>query len=178
MRLKRIATLSLAFASIVLTVRAVQLSEQGFVRDWLIGGPYPNYQGESCQGEGIDTDFLDGECDCEPCDGMSGTVDFVADPNRLVACTGAVNEWGWKTTKRVATRWTKTRSKRNIVSLNGRFGGVDDWFVAYAVCYHNVGQDVDAVLTVGSDDDHKLYLNRAEVGRCASSQGVAPGEFR
>ena len=37
----------------------------GFIREWLVSGPYPSYQVNG-EGRGLDTDFLGGEGEARP----------------------------------------------------------------------------------------------------------------
>lgn len=41
------------------------VTEKGFIRDWLISGPYPSYQVNG-KGTALDTDFLNGEAEAKP----------------------------------------------------------------------------------------------------------------
>ena len=47
-------------------------TEKGFIRDWLISGPYPSYQVNG-KGTALNTDFLKGEAEAEPYPGLKRT---------------------------------------------------------------------------------------------------------
>jgi len=169
--------LALALGAAALGVRAdgPDLKDTA-VADWLVSGPWPSYFGEAGDA-GLDTDFLDPEAEVAPAAGDRLRSTFVADLSRLVAGVGSANEWGFRTTQTFDASWRKITAKDGIVTLDGVFAPIDDHFVAYAVCYLEVGAAVSAKLYVGSDDDHRLWLDRTEIGRQATSQGVVPGQF-
>ena len=149
----------------------------GTVDEWIVSGPWPSYQNGG--GGALDTDFLDLEADAVPVKGMKATSTFIADKAKLIAGIGSVNEWGFKETKTFDASWRTLRADaKGVVTLDGVFAPIDDYFVAYACCYVEVPTTVDARISVGSDDDHKLWLDLAQVGRRATSQGVTPGEFK
>lgn len=172
----RVLAAALALAA-TLGASAAQLDEKGFIRDWLIGGPYPSYRGEP-QAKGLGTDFLDCESDARPYPGLKAEAKFVADVAKLIAGIGSANEWGWKATRTFDATWQARSFKEGVISMDRFFGDVDDHFAFYAVAYLSVPKDVDAVFAVGSDDDHKIWLDRSELGSQATSQGVVPGNFK
>lgn len=152
-------------------------TEKGFIRDWLISGPYPSYQVNG-KGTALNTDFLKGEAEAEPYPGLKRTSTFLADKSKLIAGIGSTNEWGFIETKSFDATWKARSFLNDIIILDKMFLPVDDYFAVYAVCWLEVPDAVDAVLRVGSDDDHKLFLTGKEIGRQPSSQGVAPDTFR
>lgn len=149
----------------------------GTVNDWLVSGPWPSYHGAD-KDSGLDADLLDPEADVVPFVGKKETATFVADKAKLIAQVGAVNEWGFVETKTFDATWRTVSAKDGVVWLNGLFAPIDDYFVTYAACYLDVPTAVQAVLAIGSDDDHKVWLDLREVGRREGSQGVTAGEFR
>ncbi len=149
----------------------------GTIRDWLVSGPWPSYHGES-KDSGLDTDFLDLEADAVPVPGAKAESTFIADKAKLIAGIGSCNEWGFKETKTFDASWRELRSEKDIISLDRRFAPIDDYFAAYAACYVEVPEAMDARIAVGSDDDHMLWLDLKRIGRKATSQGVVPGEFK
>ena len=149
----------------------------GTVREWLVSGPWPSYLGER-QGKGLETDFLDTEADAAPAPGAKARATFIADKAKLIAGIGSANEWGFTETKTFDASWRKMSARDGIVWLDGVFKPIDDHFAAYACCYVEAAQEMDARLAVGSDDDHKIWLDRREVGQRATSQAVTPGAFK
>ena len=149
----------------------------GFVRDWLIGGPYPSYRAEPLA-TGLDTDFLGGEEDARPYPGLAASTEFKADLSKLIAGIGSVNEWGKTETVSVDATWRVRTFDHGVIGMDKAFGEIDDHFVFYAACYLNVPRAADVVFAVGSDDDHKLWLDRRLLGRQASAQGAHPGDFK
>lgn len=168
---------SLMTAAAVGCAAAASLDEKGFVRDWLVSGPWPSYRAEPLA-KGLDTDFLDCEEDVRPYPGLKAEATFKADVAKLIAGIGSANEWGWKMTRKFDATWQVRTFDKGVISMDRAFGEVDDHFAFYAAAYVSVGKDVEAVVAVGSDDDHKVWLDRSELGRQATSQGVVPGNFR
>ena len=168
-----------AFSWILLTIPAwtAQVDGQGFVRDWLISGPWPSYRGETLD-KGLDTDFLGVEGDVRPFPGLVAEATFIADVSKLIAGIGSVNEWGWSSTRKLDASWKARSYEKGVISVDGQFGEVDDHFAFYAACYVVVPSPVDAVIAVGSDDDHKVWLDRTLLGRQVSSQDIVPGNFK
>ena len=150
--------------------------DKGFICDWLLAGPYPSYQVDG-RGLGLDTDFLAGEAECRPYPGMSDEAEFVADKGKLIAGIGSTNEWGFTETKRFPVVWSARHFDRGIISLDKMFLPIDDYFVTYAACYVESPRDQDIKVRMGSDDDHKAWLNGRLLGRANSSQAVVPDNF-
>lgn len=160
-----------------LPLLAASLDEQGFVRDWLVSGPWPSYQ-DGGAGKGLDTDFIPPEEEAQPFAGLKASATFVADWSKLVAGIEATNEWGFRTNVVCDTSWRPLHAKEGIIRFNGTFGPIDDFFVVYAACYVDSPREQPARLAVGSDDDHKVFLNLTQVGKARSSQDVLPGTFK
>ncbi len=167
----------LAFAALAAAARAATPDEQGFIRDWILSGPWPSYQVKD-RGQGLETDFLNLEDEAAPHPGKRETAEFVADWGILMAGIGSTNEWGFKTNTVFDATWTPLHADAGIIRLDGRFAPIDDYFVAYAVCYIDAPEERAARLAVGSDDDHKVWLDLDLVGKATSSQDIIPGSFR
>ena len=123
--------------------------EEGFIRDWLIAGPYPNPRAEP-EPKGFTDDLLPhlgGEANVIPYAGMADEAVFVADRARLIAGIGATNEWGFTETRTFPVVWTPLQWREDdpIISLDGRFGEVRDWLAAFAACW------VQVLVTDGGD---------------------------
>lgn len=159
------------------TVLAAAPSEDGFLTDWLVSGPYPSYQKDG-RGTALDTDFLNGEADFVPYPGEKGKAEFIADWGKLVAGVGSTNEWGFRETKTFDTTWNVKSFPGFKVVLDKMFLPIDDYFAAYAVCWIESPDRRKILLGVGSDDDHKLYLNGKLIGRHYGSQGTTPDQFQ
>jgi len=162
-----------------------KLDNKGFITDWLIRGPYPNYQTpeyELSGGKGYVTDFLTGiggETNAKFQEETPEKVDFVADFSKLIAGIGSTNEWGSRQTEAVMVSWKQLHLQqgKNKVMFDGTFGKHDDYIVAYAACvlYSPVARSIK--IRVGSDDDNKVWLNGKLVGSANSSQGVKEDNF-
>jgi len=162
-----------------------RLNKQGFITDWLIRGPYPNYQTDTSAatgGMGFDTDFLvksGGETQAVPRIGTPEKVEFVADFSKLVAGLAATNEWGSRQTAAVNVDWQPLHLKpgENTVTLDKKFGQYDDYIVIYAACTVYSPNEQQIKVRVGSDDDNKVWLNGQLIGSANSSQGIIPDNF-
>ncbi len=167
----------LGVVALAAAVRAATPDEQGFIRDWIVSGPWPSYQVKD-RGQGLETDFLNLEDEAAPHPGKRETAEFVADWGILMAGIGSTNEWGFKTNTVFDATWRPLHAESGIIRLNGRFAPIDDYFVTYAVCYIDAPETRAARLAVGSDDDHKVWLDLDLVGKTTTSQDIIPGSFR
>ena len=155
--------------------------QKGFIRDWLIGGAYPNYQVNGKQ-QGYEDDFLlnsGGEAQAEPYLGLKDSVTFKADKAKLIAGIGSTNEWGYTEDKILPVTWRVvncTQTKPEIV-FDKMFLPVDDYMVAYAFCYIESPTAKKIKIRLGSDDDHKVWLNGKLLGGVNKSQGIIPDNF-
>lgn len=148
---------------------------RGFIRDWLIGGAYPSYLVD-----GADRGFRDdplaekgGEANLRPYEGMRDTALFKADKSKLIAGIGSTNEWGFKEDRTFPVVWKTFTQKGEspVVTLDGRFGPIDDHMIVYAACLIESPEARKIRLRIGSDDDFKAWLNGKLVGSANSSQG-------
>lgn len=167
-----------AFCAVSVPVLAASLDEQGFVRDWLLSGPWPSYQVKD-RGQGLATDFLKSENEALPYPDKPEKAEFVADWGKLVAGVGSVNEWGFQQTKSFDASWRVFHAERGIIRFGEKqFAPIEDYFVCYAACYVEVSEDTDAFVQCGSDDDHRVFLDLDEIGTAESSQDILPGNFK
>ncbi len=151
-----------------------------FIRDWLVSGPYPNYQKSDSVGAALATDFLvahGGEERISPTEGLKGSVEFIADTAKLIAGIGSVNEWGWKETKTFDTTWRVMKFESDKIDTDKIFLPIRDYFVFYASTYFYSPIACDVTVAVGSDDENKVFLNDLCIGYSQTSQGVEPGTF-
>lgn len=153
------------------------LDDKGFVRDWLVSGPWPSYQ-ENDRGQGLDTDFLKVEEEAQPYPGKAEKSEFVADWGVLVAGIGSFNIWGFKTNTVYDASWRVLHADAGIIRTDTMFPPIRDYFVMYAVCYVDSPRRQQARIAIGSDDDHKVFLDMKQVGRAESSQDIIPGSFK
>ena len=162
------------------SVFGASLDSQGFVRDWLVSGPYPNYLNDDGSTRGLETDFLfdaGGEQYAFPKAGDRRRAEFVADKSKLIAGQGSVNEWGRTETFSADATWRARTFGAGVIETDELFPGVADHFVLYALSYFSVPEETEARIAVGSDDYHALFVNDRPVGSRRTSQGVAPGDF-
>lgn len=183
-----VLAIALAPSARILAADAYPLDKEGFVRHWLVAGPYPNPQAEP-EPKGFTDDLLKhrgGEAKVIPYAGLRDEAAFVADKAKLIAGIGSTNVWGFRETRRFAVTWTPLHWEDDepIIKLDGRFGEIRDWLAAFAACWIDSPSDRDVQLRVGSDDGYKLYLNHELVGgfttsrAAARDQNVHPGRLR
>ncbi len=169
-------TITLFLLCITIMLNATSLDSKGFIKDWLIIGPYPNYTVDGAR-KGLDTDFLNGESNFKPYPGLKSKSVFIADKSKLIAKIGSTNEWGVTKTRTFAIEWKKYHSKTQKIILNKMFQPINDNLVIYAACYIESPNRRKIKLRIGSDDDHKIWLNGKLIGRQKSCQGVIPDNF-
>ena len=162
-------------------VKDYKLDQAGFIRDWLIGGAYPDYQLDGKQ-QGYEDDFLQklgGEAQAEPYPGLMDQAEFKADKAKLIAGIGSTNEWGYTETRTLPVVWRNVhwRQAKPEIVLDKMFLPVDDYIVAYAFCYINSPAARKIKVRIGSDDDHKVWLNGKLLGGANKSQAVIPDNF-
>lgn len=169
------------FAQSADEIKYYKPDQQGFIRDWLIGGAYPNYQVDGRQ-QGYEDDFLvklGGEAAAEPYPGLKDTATFKADKGKLIAGIGSTNEWGYTEDKTFPVVWRNvhcTNAKPEIV-MDKMFLPVDDYLVSYAFCYIESPVAQKIKVRIGSDDDHKVWLNGKLLGGINKAQGIIPDNF-
>ncbi len=163
------------------TLYGASPDNQGFIRDWLIGGAYPSYLVN-----GVDQGFKDdpliksgGEANLRPYEGMKDEALFKADKSKLIAGIGSTNEWGYTEDKSFPVVWKKfvQTDESPKVMLDGRFEPIDDHMIAYAVCYLMSPEERKIRLRIGSDDDFKVWVNGELAGSANSSQNIIPDSF-
>ena len=177
MKMQKKTMAAMGAAMLALGAWGATPDEQGFIRDWLISGPWPSYQVKD-RGQGLETDFLQLEDEALPYPGKRETATFVADWGVLVAGIGSANEWGFRTNAVFDASWTPLTAEAGIIRMDGRFAPIDDYFVTYAACYIDAPEARAARLAVGSDDDHKVFLDLDLVGKATTSQDILPGMFK
>ncbi len=151
--------------------RKFQPDAEGFIRDWLVVGPFPSpgnrYDGSGARKVvGWETDFLvddwingpnHPETRIEPTVGMKHAVRFPAE-------AGAP----WKPME-VYVAWQPVHAASNLVDLTGPLmndiitpaGKVVEQSFAYAFCNIVSRKDIDARLLIGSDDGYKIWIDGA-----------------
>ena len=170
---------ALAFAGLSADAARVYPGFDGptFVREWLVSGPWPSVQKDGKR-LGLSTDFLDGENDVAPRPGDRLTSVFVADKATLIAEVGARNEWGFKDDRSFDASWKVRTFETGRCMADGLFSPIDDYFAFYACVYVDVPAETDAVIALGADDCHRVWLDRTELGGDESGRGVRKRDFR
>lgn len=134
-------------------------TESGFVRDWLICGPFPSAPAlrpptaspkEYIAGLGFETDYLNGEAAARPVAGSP--VAFAGGSPRV---------------------WTPHTSARDVIDFTAAFADQPVTnCVAYAYRKVQWPEDGEAVLAIGSDDSVKVWVNGTPVHRHVVGRGV------
>lgn len=147
----------------------------GFIRRWLVLGPFPNYGSRDKRtAQWVNTDFLGGETTIHPSLSLPPQqVEFKRNPEAY-----------WEP-GRFTIRWDWLTSDKDVVDLSGAFlidhpglDGIIQYIFGYAACYVKSDSDRDAVLTIGSDDGYKIFLNGGMVGALQAYRGCKPDENR
>ncbi len=171
--MKKISILLLLFLLGSLTAAAPD--EAGFIRDWLIAGPYPSYVVNG-RDTGLESDPV-GEKTVRPYPGLKDRAVFKADVAKLIAEEGGANEWGFRADHEVEVVWTPRHTDEFRLMVDGFFDPIEDHFVFYAACYIESPVDREVKFRIGSDDYHRLLVNGSAVGESATSQGVRKDGF-
>lgn len=174
-------------AGVAVMLSGANLRANGFITEWLVLGPYPNYQTENYAargGQGYFYDYLKkfgGETGILPDPAQKENVEFIADWSKLIAGIGSTNEWGEKETKTYTVHWktikARTDSRDGVIISFNKLYPVDDYLVVYAFCAIQSPDDRQVQFRIGSDDDHKVWLNGQYAGGANSSQGVIKDNF-
>jgi|GEM_PF-1077779 len=145
------------------------LPPAGFIRDWLVLGPFPN-RGDELKGyEAATTDYLKpygGEAAYRPVFRRTATAAF-----------GSGFYW---TPGEYRIRWQPLRSERDRVSLDGVSlpeaviaGRPANHVAAYLACIVVSPDERDIRIGMGSDDGYVLWLNGEKIGSCLANRGAA-----
>lgn len=151
--------------------------EDGFIRNWLVCGPFPNYladdetdyEDHSKLCWGYAHDFLKewgGEVEVAPVEGME--CEYASGlrwRNEQMQ-----RQYGGKN-----VRWQKHEAPGHLVDFEQMFPPAED-SVAYAYCEIDSPSDRKAVLTVGSDDGIKIWLNHELVHDNHVGRAIAKDE--
>ena len=177
---KRIDALAILIAILVListTLFADQTSlfkpnEGGFIRDWLICGPFPNLEDPEHKEEylGFSTDWLSskgGEEEIMPEIGMEEDV-FFPPSDYWTPCA-------------ITVTWKESHDKEDMVNLFNYFMdtkalnlfSLPFYIVGYAACYIHSEEEREALLSIGSDDGFKVWLNHTLIGAERVMRGSA-----
>jgi len=127
----------------------------GFIRDWLLCGPFPNVGDRLAGFSGYRTDYLaaqQGETGIEPARGMTHPVVFPEARH-------------WQAGK-TANRWRQYHAPASKVELGGLINpevelrmSPPQFVVGYAACYVESPAERRVLLALGSDDGYKVWLN-------------------
>ena len=138
--------------------------EAGFVKNWLIAGPFPNLGGKyTCKG--WDYDFLKesgGEqaCVAKIDDSFkSFQTEDIIDKN-LIGFSDLANSGMLQ--KEYVTSWKARESKDKFVNMGSMYA-YHTYVVSYAFCNIKVDEEKELWLGLGSDDGAKVWLNHEEV---------------
>lgn len=156
---KNVKTLPTAMADAIDAKNGPAISDEGFIRSWLLYGPFPNYGGRTKQENGAWYEDLlkkyGSESSITPAPGEHETVEFKEDDQSF-----------WETGK-IEIAWRPFTSKTDVIPLNIAFSRTDlpglegslQYVMGYAACWVESDREQKAVVTLGSDDGYKLWIN-------------------
>jgi hypothetical protein len=144
------------------------VDKDGFIRHWLVSGPFPNPGGRPYgtaeNQKGFDNDFLSqlgGEVCVLPKAGQKTATEFPV-----------TSEGYWNNFKgRYECAWKKIYSKSGRVDLLPEFT-ISDNTLAYACCYIESPEERDVKVKLGSDDGYKVWFNNVLLGGKNICRGV------
>jgi hypothetical protein len=150
-----------------------EVGKNGFIRHWLICGPFPNPggrpQGNKNNQVGFDKEFLkfrsidvwefmckneEFDKNAKPAAGIKHTVVFPKTKEGY---------WNLKKDKIVECAWKRTESFSDFINLS-RFSFSNN-IVAYGACYIDSPENREVKLKIGSDDGYKIYLNQQLIAK-------------
>ncbi len=147
-------------------VPTMEISPDGFIRRWMICGPFPNSGGrKKPELNKWDTDLLlknGGEKNIEPVSEMVYDIRFEED------------EFGYWKPGVIKTSWKSLVSSDDFVDLgkafvHREFSGLEcppvQYVIGYAACYIESDKDQDCIVATGSDDGLKVWLNHEILGK-------------
>jgi pectate lyase-like protein len=119
---------------------------EGFVTDWIVLGPFPNFTASGSLREGFDIDFLRA---------LGGEPNAVLESSTSVrhGLTSAA-----QTTVRAKTAEANSRSRLDLKRI---FPAVN--MLAYAFCFIDAEEDGPATFHFGSNDSAKVWVNGEQV---------------
>ena len=130
-----VTTMALPLAPAIGSDATNAIDAEGYVCTWLVIAPIPMKAGQE-GAEALDLEQIKGERDLKPKAGDK----IEADGKGL--------------------EWKEVRAKEQILDFNSSLGEQTENSVGYAVVYIMADADVgDLTLTLGSDDQVKVYLN-------------------
>lgn len=159
--------------------RGFKPNAEGFIRDWLICGPFPSpgdrFANEKRQITGWDTDFLSN-------DGKPGETAIQPRPEEEhVAKFPAGTRAPWKPMD-VRVAWQPVHTgESNYLDLAKAFTNdvlfdskvLTEQCIGYAACYIDLPEEVDGTLAVGSDDGYRIWIDDTVVAEHIAFRGAA-----
>ena len=128
------------------------LSENSFIRDWIVVGPFPNQPTKETLPDGSSQlgfykDYLDS---------IGGESKAILDKNLTIVFKDQYNK------RHTIQPWFAKAGDNGIVDFEKIIGKVDHK-VAYAFCYIYSDVDQEAIFLFGSDDGAKVWINGKQV---------------
>ncbi len=134
------------------------LGSDGFVRDWLILGPFPNPKDKLASPDGgYHTDYLQS---------LGGEPKALIRPDTRIPVTEETGG-GTAQTRRAQTAPT------GIFHFDSLFGRTD-YQVAYAFCYVRSDKDQKVTGYFGSNDDARIWVNGEQVHQFPNGRSCTP----
>ena len=143
---------------------------QGYVRDWILGNPYPAYLTSAGESTGYDRDalaHLGGELNFEPYPGMEEKILFKITRADNIA-VDARNEWGYTSDKTFTAKWqVKSGATSPVMAFENP---VKHHVTGYAACYVISDAERPVKMRIGCADDYKLFINHRFIGGFKSNR--------
>jgi hypothetical protein len=137
------------------------LQENGFIKAWLLLGPYSKPGGAAPGDDAIRLDYLtDGvnfETDVQPENGDTIDTDF----NGAAASTGLAVVTGIN--PNATPTWTQWVDTDDTINFDDYYGGNVDEIMMYGVCYLRVAANTTVDFCIGSDDSVQVLLDDVEI---------------
>lgn len=152
-------------------IRNLSISKDGFIRDWIVLGPFPNPSKEGVY-LGMQKDWLweqGGEKNILPSAGEKVLVQF----HDLDVWNLEQGDYNWRVinskSDKIDLMPYMVREKWGLASKPGNL-------VAYAYCYLDIPEAGDYKIRIGSDDGHKLWVNGKFIGGDLQHGSALPDE--
>ena len=150
------------------------VDNKGFIRNWLIIGPFPNPGNREIGCSGWRTDFLAK---------YGGEEKYIACKGMVVKTKFGKSDY-WKSGK-ATLKWFIHTSKKHSVDL-GKFITYEpldivitpaNYVTAYGFCYVQSPIKRKVTIAIGADDDYKVWLNNKYVGGKATFGGCVIDKY-
>lgn len=128
------------------------LDEEGFIRDWLIVGPFPS-EGRWPTCSGFDKDYLENE----------------GGENEIIPLIRMVHKTAFESPD---VQWQGYHSPETRIDFYKMDYPLKEYIICYTACYLKSPEDRSVKLKIGSDDGYKIWLNHELIGKLHMHRGA------